>query len=752
LQVGGGVYNATSTNGYLSNVRIVNGTAVYTSAFDPPNGPLQAITNTSLLTCAYSTFRDGSTNNFTITVNGNTAVSTQNPFPLTTLPNPALGNQGNGVYSMSQYQSLLSQNLWPAVDPYWRYVTLMLHGNGTNGAQNNTFLDSSTNNFTITRNGNTTQGTFSPFGSNWSNYFDGASYISVPDNAAFTMGSGDFSVECWYFPTSSARQILVAQSNSAGQTTSISFLLEKNASDQLRIVVASGSTAYIATSTSTISLNVWSFIQMIRSGNTLYGYVNGVQFCSVSVTGVSINDSTDIVSIGGNYISLPVYGYLSNVRIVKGTAVSAGVPTSPLTAISGTSLLTCQSNRFIDNSSNAFTVTVSGSPSVQRFSPFNPTAPYAAGTDGGSGYFDGTGDYIQAADSASLSFSGDFTCEGWFYYTGTAASLVPSILTDSGTSAVSAFEINNGSTFLQLAGQVANNTINRTTFSGTVAPGVWTHIAYVRSSNVIRVYVNGVVSATTLSNSAATGRIRQVGDGRTSGLPFPGYISNFRLVGSAVYTSNFTPPTSPVTAITNTQLLCDFTNAGILDNAEMNNLETVGNAQISTAQSKFGGASMLFDGTGDYLDIPSNPNLTFGTGDFTLEFWMRTSGTDFNVMNPATATGSGYWGLLFQSSNLRWNSAYNVTNLIAVSATAILDNNWHHVAICRASGTTRVFYDGVSQTSQSDSTNYSGVAAWRIGSGNVAALNGYIDDLRITKGAARYIGNFTPPVARMPQQ
>ena len=50
-----------------------------------------------------------------------------------------------------------------ATDPYYEYTTLLLPGNGTNGAQNNTFLDGSTNNFTITRNGNTTQGTFSPF-------------------------------------------------------------------------------------------------------------------------------------------------------------------------------------------------------------------------------------------------------------------------------------------------------------------------------------------------------------------------------------------------------------------------------------------------------------------------------------------------------------------------------------------------------------------------------------------------------------
>ena len=85
-------------------------------------------------------------------------------------------------------------------DPYFEYTTLLLPGNGTNGAQNNTFLDGSTNNFTITRNGNTTQGTFSPFSqTGWGNYFDGTNdYLTTPSNTAFTLGTGDFTIECWF--------------------------------------------------------------------------------------------------------------------------------------------------------------------------------------------------------------------------------------------------------------------------------------------------------------------------------------------------------------------------------------------------------------------------------------------------------------------------------------------------------------------------------------------------------------------------
>ena len=92
------------------------------------------------------------------------------------------------------------------VDPYFNQTVLLLHGDGSNGAQNNTFLDSSTNNFTITRNGNTTQGTFSPFSTQaggWSNYFDGSGdYLTVADNTALDVEASDFTVEFFvYLPT-----------------------------------------------------------------------------------------------------------------------------------------------------------------------------------------------------------------------------------------------------------------------------------------------------------------------------------------------------------------------------------------------------------------------------------------------------------------------------------------------------------------------------------------------------------------------
>ena len=87
-------------------------------------------------------------------------------------------------------------------DAYFNLVTLLLPGNGTNGAQNNTFLDSSSNNFSITRNGNTTQGTFSPFSqTGWGNYFDTSSWLTIASNAAFNVFNGDMTIECWFYAT-----------------------------------------------------------------------------------------------------------------------------------------------------------------------------------------------------------------------------------------------------------------------------------------------------------------------------------------------------------------------------------------------------------------------------------------------------------------------------------------------------------------------------------------------------------------------
>ena len=748
-----------TVTGYISNFRFVKGTAVYTAAFTPPVGPLQAITNTSLLTCAYGTFRDGSTNNFTITVNGNTAVSTQNPFPQTQLPNPALGNQGNGIYSMSQYQSLLQQNLWPAVDPYWEYVTLMLHGNGTNGAQNNTFLDSSTNNFTITRNGNTTQGTFTPYGSNWSNYFDGSSSVSIADAASLEVGSGDFTVDCFVnfstLPSTSGVYSIVSKYNGASNQSWILYLYNNAGSYEFRFAYSTSGSGAAGDRifAYTPSVGVWYQVTVTRSGSNLILYVNGSQVGTTqTISGTLYNGNAALQVNGASGFSYNFSGYVSNVRLVVGTAVTppSGGYTTPLTAVTNTQALLCQSNRFIDNSSNNFTITRNGDVSVQRFSPFNPTASYAADTVGGSGVFDAVGDTLETPTNSAFNLgTGAFQIDFWMYPTGSPGQFMGPFGTNNNGGTGGIFFANRSGN-LDFVSNNDNITLIRTTYPSL---NNWHHVVLVRNSSGLRAFFLDGVRVGTASDAADFNQTKFfLGAYNASFGGWPGYLSNFRIIkGSNIADPNSTTvavPTAPTTAVAGTQFLANFTNGGIIDNAMMNNLETVGNAQISTSVSKFGGGSMAFDGSGDYLTLANLLNTNLGSGPFTIELWAyfnSASGTQFILSNYQNST-IGY-GLGLSSGVISFWATGDTPDISSglTPSTGV----WYHIAVSGQSGSIKLFINGTQYGSTFTGTPaLDSTLTLRIGDGQGAAspqaFNGYIDDLRITKGYARYTVNFTP--------
>jgi hypothetical protein len=668
------------------------------------------------------------------------------PLPIT---RGALSARGFGLFSAPA----------TVLDPFFPYVTMLLHGDGTNGAQNNTFLDSSTNNFTITRNGNTTQGSFSPYGSNWSNYFDGSTaWFSVASNAAFGMGTGDCTLECWYFPINS--------------TVGIQTLIDiRTTNTAVPIVIGVLSTgipyAYNGTTYSggTVTNNAWNHIAFVRNGsgsNNCKLYLNGSQVAQFT----DANDwgASDSCAIGRNtaFNGEFAYGYISNARVVKGTAVytSAFTPsTTPLTAISGTSLLTCQSNRFIDNSTNNFAITVNGDTSVQRFSPFSPSAAYSTSVIGGSGYFDGSGDYLSVPSNAAFQFgTGDFTIECWFFDAGTSDSYPGIISSANGWSTGStALRFNNlGNRKFGFFHNPTGDPIFSST--NTFASYQWCHVAVSRSGSTLKMFVNGVQEASatvTASISLDTTTGVFIGSGFDISSKIKGYVSDVRVVkGTAVYTSAFTPPTAPVTAITNTSLLTNFTNGGIFDNAMMNNLETVGNAQISTSVVKYGTGSLAFDGSGDYLvSNPANSNLyAFGTGDFTIEFWLNGTSVSSGVLIDFRPAAEGLYPALYLSSG---EVRYYVNAADRISGGSLSTSNWYHIAIARSGTSSKLFVNGTQVGSTyTDNNNYALPAGVRIGIGSFSTgpLNGYIDDLRITKGYARYTANFTPPTAAFPNQ
>ena len=664
-------------------------------------------------------------------------------------------------------------------DPYFNLTTLLLSTTATNGQQNNTFQDSSTNNFTITRNPATgpnapTQGTFSPFSqTGWSNYFDGTSdYLTVNDNAALELGSSNFCLEFMYYPTSSANTDFVTKRVNASsygviivQTgLALNFWLSSSGSSwDLFSNVALGS----------VTLNAWNHLAIYRIGNAWYSSLNGtITTLSASLSGSVVNNAANWNIGGSNYASGSVIGYLSNFRLVIGSSVytstSAPIPTAPLTAVTNTQLLTCQSNRFLDNSTNNFAVTPTGNTTVVPFSPFNPTSAWSASTVGGSGYFDGTGDYLSTTPSSSaFSFgTGDFTIEYWVYINSgtnngifqlsdTAGGLKPS---QANSLAMNIFTNNSVSIYANgTSYQAPNNTLPYNS---------WTHFAIVRSSNVTKLYANGSLvtsigsSGSITDNTNYTGLYVAVGGYYSTAYLMTGYVSNFRVVkGTAVYTGNFTPPTAPLTAITNTSLLLNFTNAGIYDATAKNVLETVGNAQVSTAQSKWSPTSMLFNSDTSWLQQPASVLYGFGTGNFTVECWFYLTAsptTEKGIFHINTTINNTTAGYAVSTTTTGFNFYANGT--FYASTTTAPVGQWNHLAYVKNSGTVNVYLNGtlIQNGSKADSQNltnplcYVGLI-YTTNSGPLRYL-GYMQDFRVTRGYARYTANFTPPTAAFPVQ
>ena len=686
--------------------------------------------------------------------------------------------QYQGVWSLQSAAQLQSTQRW-VTDPLYKNTTLLLQADdAANGAQNNTFLDSSSNSFIITRNGNTTQGSFTPFSQSpgwWGNYFDGSSGISTADSADFTFGSGNFTIQCWVFSTvGGSLQWLAGQGASNAANTSISFAIQKTANNKLNPSVFTGGTQYQITSTGDLLANQWVHIAFVRDGNTCRLYINGVQDGTVSVTGVTVNDSSNQVAIGqlGEYVTNRYTGYVSNFSIIKGTCsypsgATFTVPASPLSAsATNQSFLTCTANGFIDTNTatTAKTITVAGTPSVQAFSPFAPQFQWTPSVIGGSGYFDGTTDYLTAAGNAAFAFgTGDFTVAAWLYPTAaTTFTVLSSNYNFSSGSGNWSLYFGVGSAQSLFFNSGSGN--KQSTVTTTIPLNAWTHVAYTRVGTTGRFFVNGAQLGGTISDSFNYGGssgnlfVGQQSDG--TGLA-NGYMTSIQVLKGTGY-SSLPIPTAPATNIANTSFLLNFTNAGIVDGTMKNNLETVGNAQISTAVVKYGSGSMYFDGTGDYLSLPVQRTIELGSADWTFETWvyMNTVSSQQSIiyLNGNTSgyaalnlqVQSGALNLWLSANGSSWSLQQNTIGTIAANA-------WNHIAVVKVGTNIKVYINGTNVSGNGYTVAASLMTTYtvnQIGVYNASSynLNGYLDDMRLTLGIARYTQNFIPPSVALPRQ
>jgi hypothetical protein len=386
------------------------------------------------------------------------------------------------------------------------------------------------------------------------------------------------------------------------------------------------------------------------------------------------------------------------------------------------------STTFTDTETTPKTVTANGNAQID-------TAQSKFG--GASGLFDGTGDYLTLADSADWYFgTGVFTIDFWFRFNVVSESAVYVDRTD-----------NTNYMLLRIAGTWLNTFCNEagvTMFSATVegltfSANTWYHIAVVRygtGQNNMYIFVDGVSKTITWTNTLPAdysfpdhGEGLYIGNSGTGILEFNGWLDEFRVSkGIARWTANFAPPGS-----------------------------AYGNVSYNTTSYKFGTAAGEFHGSGDYLSLADTTDWNFWNEDFTVDFWIRLSatGTYYELLSQHINDDNRY-ELYYPGNGQLWISIYEgaVQKALIYTNDAVItaSNTWYHIAFVRSGNTAYIFLNGVSQT-LSTTTAFSAAigdlaATLQIGArSGLYNFAGYIDELRISKGTARWTSAFDVPTS-----
>lgn len=393
----------------------------------------------------------------------------------------------------------------------------------------------------------------------------------------------------------------------------------------------------------------------------------------------------------------------------------------------------------------------SGAKSSAEFGTTTKGSGVALATIGGRSCFNLTNGsnsefYVGAYGTQTAVFDGNFTLEWWYYQTGDvtyntyggalagASPLYPpcSMYYISST----------GDTHLGIRGGGID-------FNYLPPKNQWNHHAIVVSSGVVSYYCNGVRRGFGAVNSTSYPTANGFRFGYTPSLAnagCPGYVSGARLYkGIAKYSgASFTVPAWPELPYT-----------GLVDSsASGRTVSAIGSALTPyTADYKYGGGCMRFDGA-SYVSIPASTDFAFGTGDFTVEFWMKQGITwAAQAASAGLVAGSSEHWCIYKDGTVPTKLNFRSIGSDFPSASTPAQGVWEHWAFSRVGGTLRIFKNGVLDASYANTHNipagnpiYVGYAPTWFG-----YFDGNIDDLRITKGVGRYTTDFTPPAQALPE-
>jgi hypothetical protein len=300
--------------------------------------------------------------------------------------------------------------------------------------------------------------------------------------------------------------------------------------------------------------------------------------------------------------------------------------------------------------------------------------------------------------------------------------------------------------------------------AGEITDTNWHHVALVKTSTTYSLYLDGtrVGTVTDASTDTFAGDL-YIGKERVSYLD--GYmdevvISQDNHLGAAS-SATCTVPTTARTSDANTKLLLHMESLDTSSTTAPKIPTFVGTAQLDTAQYKdltgytTTRASLLLDGDSDYVTIPDSADWDF-TADYTIEMWIKTADkttdtTYRRLYNHGTQGVAADLDLYILNTTGAISVCIGTETSAITGTTDISDNNWHHIALARSGSNTKLFVDGVQDGStfsgSEDLTNAANLCIGAYLPATNGRFNGYLDEIRISKGIARWTANFTPPTS-----
>jgi hypothetical protein len=650
----------------------------------------------------------------------------------------------------------------PTNDPYWANVVLMLHMDGTNGST--TFTDSSSLSRTPATNTNVAITTDqSKFGGAAGERTAGSAILEYAYSTDFSYaGSNAYTIEFWLFlqEAGATEVYFLGQRSGTGKyfriTTAETMFFRADGAAEL--------------SFGTIPKDVWTHIAVSCDTSTVRSFVNGEEISSAAASSYTDTTTTalSIFSASGLWSTAGLVGYLDDLRITKGVARYTGNFNIPTAAFPDA--LDSAWFRTMQNTVDAYAANTvlqlhmetdfSDSSSYNRTPTVNGNATIAGTANRfnlGGGVFDGTTDYVQYPNSADFQFgTGDFTVEFWV----NTASITngPYIVsfrdgTNQGWYVVFASTLSGAPSFY------SNGPVNglSLTTSGALANNVWRHIAFSRVSGVLYGFINGIAGGSVANtvNYSGVASALAVGADYNGTNSLTGFVDDVRITkGVGRYTANFVPDGERGRTVLSLH-------AEDTDDSSCYQPKTVtltGSAAVSTAEKQFGTASFSVANAGtstaNGVVITDHMDFDFGTGDFTIEMWAYHSSNDYagtlfyytesSAFSLVVAATTGLVTLNYRSSG---GAQANIATGVVFPLTT-----WQQVVVQRRGtnfefylngvlGNTTAITGGASSTVNSTGDFYLG----RTNASSALTWAGYIDEVRITKGVARYPTAFTPP-------